>query len=194
MFGNSLYYAHLDSQSVSSGMRVNVGDTIGFVGNTGNARTTPPHLHFGVTGVETTVDPYWSCTVPAARYPARGRHRDWTSDWPSGARALPSAPRAPIPSVSSAVMRQCRVASSDFYRVRLPDGATGFMGASSSPTVLSRPFPVGVILARPVANLGPSGSRHGRQRVDHVLGRFGEFALVRTAAVSPVGSEPITEP
>ena len=26
----------------------NVGDTLGFVGNTGNAITTPPHLHFGV--------------------------------------------------------------------------------------------------------------------------------------------------
>ena len=24
------------------------GDTLGFVGNTGNARTTPPHLHFGI--------------------------------------------------------------------------------------------------------------------------------------------------
>jgi hypothetical protein len=44
VLGNSLYYAHLDSQAVSSGMRVNVGDTLGFVGNTGNARTTPPHL------------------------------------------------------------------------------------------------------------------------------------------------------
>ncbi len=48
LFGNSLYYAHLDSIAVGSGKRVKLGDTLGFVGNTGNARTTPPHLHFGI--------------------------------------------------------------------------------------------------------------------------------------------------
>jgi peptidoglycan LD-endopeptidase LytH len=45
---HSLYYAHLDSQYVSPGMRVSIGDTLGVVGNTGNAKTTPPHLHFGI--------------------------------------------------------------------------------------------------------------------------------------------------
>ncbi|SDF25737.1 Murein DD-endopeptidase MepM and murein hydrolase activator NlpD, contain LysM domain [Dyadobacter soli] len=44
----SLYYAHLDSQLVSSGQRVTSGDTLGLVGNTGNAVTTSPHLHFGI--------------------------------------------------------------------------------------------------------------------------------------------------
>lgn len=45
--GQSLYYAHLDSIANVSG-NVKRGDTLGFVGNTGNARTTPPHLHFGI--------------------------------------------------------------------------------------------------------------------------------------------------
>ena len=44
----SLYYAHLDSQLVSTGQRVALGDTLGLVGNTGNAVTTSPHLHFGI--------------------------------------------------------------------------------------------------------------------------------------------------
>jgi murein DD-endopeptidase MepM/ murein hydrolase activator NlpD len=48
LFGKSLYYAHLDSIKVQSGASVKKGDTLGFVGNTGNARTTPPHLHFGI--------------------------------------------------------------------------------------------------------------------------------------------------
>ncbi|WP_051908044.1 M23 family metallopeptidase [Flavimarina sp. Hel_I_48] len=48
IFGNSLYYAHLDSIIASPGQRVKRGDTLGLVGNTGNARTTPPHLHFGI--------------------------------------------------------------------------------------------------------------------------------------------------
>jgi murein DD-endopeptidase MepM/ murein hydrolase activator NlpD len=46
--GISLYYAHLDSQLVPTGTQVQLGDTIGLVGNTGNARNTPPHLHFGI--------------------------------------------------------------------------------------------------------------------------------------------------
>ena len=46
--GTNYYYAHLDSQMVSEGQQVQPGDTLGLVGNTGNARTTPPHLHFGV--------------------------------------------------------------------------------------------------------------------------------------------------
>jgi len=44
----SIYYAHLDSQIVFTGKRVLRGDTLGLVGNTGNALTTSPHLHFGI--------------------------------------------------------------------------------------------------------------------------------------------------
>ena len=53
----SLYYAHLDSQYVAGGERLRPGDTLGTVGNTGNARTTPPHLHFGIYGRGGAVDP-----------------------------------------------------------------------------------------------------------------------------------------
>lgn len=45
---NSQYYAHLDSIVAIAGSTVSPGDTLGFVGNSGNARTTPPHLHFGI--------------------------------------------------------------------------------------------------------------------------------------------------
>ncbi|MFW5689285.1 MAG: M23 family metallopeptidase, partial [Spirochaetota bacterium] len=43
-----LYYAHLDAQLVTQGQRVRRGDPIGTMGNTGNAITTPPHLHIGI--------------------------------------------------------------------------------------------------------------------------------------------------
>ncbi|MEP1086698.1 M23 family metallopeptidase [Algoriphagus sp.] len=46
--GWNLYFAHLDSQLVSNLQRVSPGDTLGLVGNTGNARSTAPHLHFGI--------------------------------------------------------------------------------------------------------------------------------------------------
>lgn len=44
------YYAHLDdwAPGLQVGQRVERGAALGTVGNTGNARTTPPHLHFGV--------------------------------------------------------------------------------------------------------------------------------------------------
>jgi murein DD-endopeptidase MepM/ murein hydrolase activator NlpD len=53
-----LYYAHLDRVVVHAGERVGRGDTLGFVGNTGNAATTPAHLHFGIyVAGEGAVDP-----------------------------------------------------------------------------------------------------------------------------------------
>lgn len=42
------YYAHLRgfAPGINNGTRVRKGQLIGYVGNTGNAITTPPHLHF----------------------------------------------------------------------------------------------------------------------------------------------------
>jgi len=63
------YYAHLDEQLVSKGQRVWRGDVVGTVGNTGNARTTPPHLHFGIYAGSAT-DPYPFLQRPDALPPA----------------------------------------------------------------------------------------------------------------------------
>ena len=47
--GRRYYYAHLeDWADVEEGMYVTTDTVLGFVGNSGNAVTTPPHLHFGV--------------------------------------------------------------------------------------------------------------------------------------------------
>ena len=57
LFGQSIYYAHLDSQAVSAGQNVKKGDVVGFMGNTGNAKYTPSHLHFGIYTGSGAIDP-----------------------------------------------------------------------------------------------------------------------------------------
>ncbi|RMH19853.1 MAG: peptidase M23, partial [Gemmatimonadetes bacterium] len=78
----SLYYAHLQQQTVREGQRVRRGDTLGFVGNTGNARTTPPHLHFGVyVRGRGPVDPWYYLWRPDRTPPARTAPLDALGAW-----------------------------------------------------------------------------------------------------------------
>jgi len=58
--GKSFYYAHLDhwAAGIYEGMEVQSGDLLGYVGNTGNAVSTPPHLHFQITENDEAVNPY----------------------------------------------------------------------------------------------------------------------------------------
>lgn len=48
--GRVYYYAHLDSyaKGIAVGDRVSKRTVLGYVGTTGNAQGTPPHLHFGI--------------------------------------------------------------------------------------------------------------------------------------------------
>lgn len=71
--GNEFYYAHLSAFSplAVNGARVRAGDVLGFVGNSGDAEATPPHLHLEVhpvsllgLGYEGVVNPYdWLLAV-----------------------------------------------------------------------------------------------------------------------------------
>lgn len=57
--GQRHYYAHLDRFSdVRAGMRVEAGRVLGYVGNTGNAITTPLHLHYGIYDTGGALNPY----------------------------------------------------------------------------------------------------------------------------------------
>lgn len=57
--GRRYYYAHLDdfAPDLKAGDYVTPDTLIGFVGNSGNAKTTPPHLHFGVYGADGAMNP-----------------------------------------------------------------------------------------------------------------------------------------
>ncbi|HUQ81872.1 MAG TPA: peptidoglycan DD-metalloendopeptidase family protein [Gemmatimonadaceae bacterium] len=56
-----LMYAHLDryADGVTDGMRLRRGDTIGYVGTTGNAPPNLPHLHFAIART-TSVVRWWT--------------------------------------------------------------------------------------------------------------------------------------
>lgn len=57
--GERHYYAHLDRfAGIYPGMRLEAGAVIGYVGNSGNAKGTPPHLHYGVYTASGPVNPY----------------------------------------------------------------------------------------------------------------------------------------
>lgn len=56
--GVRYYGSHLSaiSEGIAVGVRVSTGQALGLTGNSGNARTTPPHLHFGISRPTTPDD------------------------------------------------------------------------------------------------------------------------------------------
>ena len=189
--GQSLYYAHLDSQLVRAGTYVRVGDTLGLVGNTGNARTTAPHLHFGIyRRGEGPLDPFPFLYRPPGE-PARfgadtGRIGDLARVVHRAATVRASAdPDA----VSLGVLPRHSVlrvegVSGAWYRVRLPDTTLGYVVASALADVESvvrreRAARAALVRDQPVAGGAVVDSLSPGAEVT-VLGRFADYLYVRT--------------
>jgi murein DD-endopeptidase MepM/ murein hydrolase activator NlpD len=58
--GVSFFYAHLDrwAAGLYEGKQIRAGDVVGYVGRTGNARKSGPHLHFAIHRESQAVNPY----------------------------------------------------------------------------------------------------------------------------------------
>lgn len=128
----SLYYAHLDRHVVSEGQQVRTGDTLGFVGNTGNARTTAPHLHFGIYTPGGPIDPLQYVRQVTADAPritgdtsVLGQRVRLVSTQPLRTSAE-SVERAPA-QVARATIVQVMGAAADRFRVQLDDGTSGYV-------------------------------------------------------------------
>jgi murein DD-endopeptidase MepM/ murein hydrolase activator NlpD len=64
------YYAHLDQYAANlrEGMRVSAGQLIAYVGSTGNANPSAPHLHFTI--FKLGPEKHWWQGKPVNPYPA----------------------------------------------------------------------------------------------------------------------------
>jgi len=131
-----LYFAHLQSQDVIEGTYVEARQKIGTVGNTGNARRTPPHLHFGIYAQgEGPVDPYNYIkkinSVPEdikADLEMLGR---WvrSKDQRISLRASLESGSQQMTQLDRHSTMKVLAAASNMYRVHLPDGISGYVSA-----------------------------------------------------------------
>ena len=57
--GQRHYYAHLEKYpELKRGQWIEAGTVVGFVGDSGNAKGTPPHLHYGIYTMGGAINPY----------------------------------------------------------------------------------------------------------------------------------------
>ena len=185
--GQTLYYAHLDRHNVTAGQQVEIGDTLGFVGNTGNARTTPPHLHFGVyRRGQGPLDPYPFVYRADSRPPAIVAD---TSELGTLARSRARAPllasldRQPptLTTVDAGTPLQIDAATGSWFRVRLPDGTAGYVASrlveSTRKAVRQATVSSGTPLRdRPAADASIIATAPGGALP--VIGEFADYALV----------------
>lgn len=189
--GDALYYAHLEQQDVEEGQAVSPGDPIGLVGNTGNARTTPPHLHFGVyvrgSGARDPF-PYLQRihdSPPASDFDM-GRLGAWSRSIESDIdlRAAPGRRAHLVRNLEAHTPMQVLGGTGTYFRVRLPDGTAGYVSAHltelaeeplrNEEIMVSRRVHERPLMWAPVMAHLSAGEELP------VLGSFGQFLCVRT--------------
>lgn len=188
----SIYYAHLERQLVSEGQRVRKGDPVGLIGNSGNARSTPPHLHFGIyRRGRGPVDPWHHIRRLPLDLPTlaadSARIGDWVRVDTDGMRLRSGASRRTDVRAELTLGTPLRViaAAGDWYRVRTPDGTEGFVAAR-----LTEPATTAVATMVPNRTLELWNSIEARVPIDEVpaeaetpvLGEYDTYLLVSGAA------------
>jgi murein DD-endopeptidase MepM/ murein hydrolase activator NlpD len=96
--GYRTLYAHLDSLDVAVGQRVQKGERIGYMGNTGNARRTGPHVHFELSVNGERINPLGG-KLPASLQAAAKPSSRWLLPLPGAAK--PAEVRRPKPKPAS---------------------------------------------------------------------------------------------
>ena len=188
--GEHLYYAHLDQQLVRPGQRVRAGDTLGLVGNTGNARSTAPHLHFGVyRSGQGAIDPLpfvrRAATTPAAPVgpDRRGEFvRLRTATALHASNSLSAVGR--FPKIPKQVPLLVLGHQGSVLRVQTPTGQLGYVSAQAVVSVGAAPLrrlllPAALELrSRPAAG-APAHAALAAHSAVVVLGEANGFSLLR---------------
>ncbi len=184
----SYYYAHLDRWEADGVRTVEVGDVLGYVGNTGNARTTAPHLHFGIYEGE-AVDPlpFLAADDAAPEAVPSDATRLGTTVRIANARVVlregTARASAPGRALARGTIAEVVGQTARTFRLRLPDGAIGYVSrdaVESADTPWRRDrLPQGLpLLERPAESSPAIGALDQPRQVD-VLGEFGGYRLVR---------------
>jgi murein DD-endopeptidase MepM/ murein hydrolase activator NlpD len=132
----TLYYAHLDVQTVHQGQNVIIGDTLGLVGNTGNARTTPSHLHFGIYTNSGAIDPLAFVDKdgrqpPSISAPLKYLNATVRTSVKSSLYNLPSEKGMSIQTLAVNTPLTVSAATDGWYKVALPDGQAGYISSKN---------------------------------------------------------------
>lgn len=185
----TLYYAHLDSQMVSPGQKVFPGDTVGLIGNTGNAITTPPHLHFGIySSGEGAIDPFPFINTDAGELAPILANKEAIGHWyrtksTSNIRKAPSVQAGLLQQVEGSTPLFLHGVTDNWYRIALPDGTSGYIFANlieapSSILELKTIDKAVTLFTSPQVSASPMARLESKSQVE-VLGNYGPYLWVR---------------
>jgi murein DD-endopeptidase MepM/ murein hydrolase activator NlpD len=178
-----LYYAHLDKQLVGVQQQVQSGDTLGLVGNTGNARTTPPHLHFGIYAFGGAINP-----LPFINRATKQPANVTAELFKNPIRLTASAAIIPIEN-SKTNYKAHTIAlpvavNATAYRVEFPDGIAGSVPVNGVQSAIP---PLRYIKVRDTAALLEQPQSDAIQKMNvmpasriGLLGYFNNYAFVQT--------------
>ena len=187
----NLYFAHLQTQEVVEGDWVDPGDVIGTVGNSGNARTTPPHLHFGVYARgQGPIDPF------PFIHEAEGEARRATVDldllggWARAIndritlRLTPDDKSEVVTTFDRDAPLRVLGGTASLYRVGAPEGTIGFaegrfLESAAEPIRLDEVTEERAVLVD-AAPQAPVRDHLAPGDAIPVLGRFGDYLFVET--------------
>lgn len=184
----TLYYAHLDSQMVKEDQHVRTGDILGLTGNTGNAKFTVSHLHFGIyTNNYIAIDPLYfvkndykdlpKLTVPVSNvntWMRNGKQVKLYTDQTTGTSNFLL--------LDENTLLRPEAATGNSYRVVLPDGKKGFI-AGSLITSVNKPIKhLSVKKALPLLSKPDYGGLHKKMLLAgdkiNILASFKDFYFI----------------
>lgn len=184
----TLYYAHLDEQLVSAGQSLKTGDTLGLMGNTGNAKTSPPHLHFGIYTNGGAIDPL-VFVDPTERKPGK-----ITAPLANIGKLLrtegkglkvygePSATPSNYISLEASSLLRVQAATEGWYKVTLPNGQKGYIQSGATSSINDPLRKVTVAAPQPVFD-APTTTAARKVMLDHgdaitVLATFNDYYYI----------------